>query len=198
MDNANKWLDVNAAAALVGRSVSTIRRMLPEIEQDAPQAIRREPLEGKGGAKVLLSKDWLLAHFGAPPDQEGPPDQSPQYGAGRADVVAILEKQLDAKDKQIGALHREIEAKSRQIEDAQRVVSDLSEKLGQFAALNASLAQKLVTAATTTDTQPDAPKTPHNQQSAPHGDRYPLALAVVLSLVLSLLIWFVLQWMGNQ
>ena len=134
------WLTVDNAAALVGKSVSTIRRLLPQVEREEPAAIRREPIEGKGGEKVLLSRSWLLSRF----DLKEPAGAGGQEPQGAAAVVEILERQLEAKDKQINALQREAEAKSRQLEEAQRAAGELVEKLGQFAALNATLSQKIM------------------------------------------------------
>lgn len=131
------WLTVTDAAVVVGKSVSTIRRLLPQIEKEEPEAIRREPIEGKGGERVLLLRSWLVAYFKVEPEPE---PESPKAAA----VVEILERQLEAKDKQIAAMQREGEAKSRQIEEAQRVAGELVEKLGQFAALNATLQQKIL------------------------------------------------------
>lgn len=135
------WLTVDNAAALVGKSVSTIRRLLPQVEREEPAAIRREPIEGKGGEKVLLSRSWLLSRFDLKEPAGVAGGQEPQ---GAAAVVEILERQLEAKDKQINALQREAEAKSRQLEEAQRAAGELVEKLVQFAALNATLSQKIM------------------------------------------------------
>lgn len=144
------WLDVNEAAALVGKSLSTIRRLIPEIEDLAPDAIRREPIEGKGGEKVLLSRAYLVERFKISPDGEGkgagttPPVGREEEGLNVSGLVEILERQLEAKDRQISALQREAEAKSRQLEQEQQNAAEFAEKLGQFAALNTSLQNKLL------------------------------------------------------
>lgn len=134
------WLTVDSAAALTGKSISTIRRLLPVMEKE-PGAIKREPIKGRGGERILLSRASLLRRFGMPEPPAAVAMQPENKSA--AAVVEILERQLEAKDRQIAALQREGEAKSRQLEEAQRAAADLLEKLGQFAALNASLTQKI-------------------------------------------------------
>ena len=188
------WLTVTDAAVVVGKSVSTIRRLLPQIEKEEPEAIRREPIEGKGGERVLLLRSWLLSHFGInEPGAAGAGD--PQEPQGAAAVVDILERQLDAKDKQIAALQREAEAKSRQIEEAQRTAGELVEKLGQFAALNATLQQKLLLLSERAG-EPTGGAAPAPISAGPGAaieePWWWVAVAVLLSLCGGLVLWLVL------
>lgn len=135
------WLTVDSAAALVGKSVSSLRRLLPVMEKE-PGAIKREPIKGRGGERVLFNRASLIRRFGMPePPAAVSIEPDSRVASG---VVEILERQLEAKDRQIAALQREGEAKGRQLEEAQRAAAELVEKLAQFAALNASLAQKIV------------------------------------------------------
>jgi hypothetical protein len=187
------WLTVTDAAALVGKSVSTIRRILPQVEREEPEAIRREPIEGKGGERVLLLRSWLLSHFGI--NEPGAAAGGPPEPTGAAAVVEILERQLDAKDKQIAALQREAEAKSRQIEEAQRTAGELVEKLGQFAALNATLQQKLLLLSERAGEPPQGGAAPAPISAGPGATIAEpwlwVAVAVLLSLCGGLVLWLV-------
>lgn len=145
--NAPDWLSVNEAAVFFGKSLSFIRRAIPEIEERAPEQIRREPIPHKGGNKILLNRAYLVQLFGAKePEPEPPGDEEiPQEpGSAVAGLVEILERQINAKDRQIESLQRDAEAKSRQIDEAQQNAADLAESLRQFAALNAGLQNKLM------------------------------------------------------
>jgi len=189
------WVDVNEAAALVGKSISTIRRLLPDIEENTPDAIRREPIEGKGGEKVLLFRAYLIERFGGKePEGLGRSTQTseePEPG-GFAALVEILERQLEAKDRQLAALQRDAENRSRQIDVAQRSASDLAESLRQFAALNAALQSKVMAL---TERAGEPTKQP---ESGLNGPGYWVAVSVASSLALGLLIWLFLQWVGNE
>lgn len=184
------WLTVDNAAALVGKSVSTIRRLLPQVEREEPAAIRREPIEGKGGEKVLLSRSWLLSRFDLKEPAGVAGGQEPQ---GAAAVVEILERQLEAKDKQIAALQREAEAKSRQIEEAQRTAGELVEKLGQFAALTMTLQQRLLLSEKAGEPQgAGVPGADLRRPGASIGEPWLwVAVAVLLSLCGGLVLWLV-------
>lgn len=188
------WLTVTDAAALVGKSVSTIRRILPQVEREEPAAIRREPIEGKGGERVLLLRSWLLSNFGIN-EPTGAAAGGPPEPQGAAAVVEILERQLDAKDKQIAAMQREAEAKSRQIEDTQRMAGELAEKLGQFAAINATLQQKLLLLSERAGEPPPGGAAPAPISGRPGATIAEpwlwVAVAVLLSLCGGLVLWLV-------
>lgn len=177
---APEWVDINAAAVLVGKSVSTIRRIIRDgIE---PEHISRQPMQNKGGEKILLRRAYLVQRFGvASPERATEPETDADAGA----LVDMLNRQLEVKDRQIGALQREVEAKSRQIEQAQQAVGELSESLKQFAALTISLQKRL-----TERTEPAPASEP-----APVG--YMVALSVVLSLIGVLFVYLVIQVFGH-
>ena len=192
-----EWLDVNEAAALAGKSVSTIRRLLPEIEAAAPDSIRREPVEGRGGERVLLSTSYLKERFNIsepePLEEEGRPDS--ERGAG---VVALLERVIVAKDRQIEALQRDGESKSRQLEEAQIQAGELTERLTQFAAINAGLQNKLLAINERAGNPAAAsPGTPPAGDKGLTSPAYFVAVAVLASLIIGLLVYIALQWVGN-
>ena len=178
-NNTGEWLDVTAAAALVGRSVSTIRRLLPDIPETE---LKKEPLAGQGGYKVFVTRKWLLAHFGQKEIYHAAPEPS-------AGGLSALEKQLEQKDRQIENLQRDGEAKTRQLETAYQHIADLTSNVQQLAALTAGLQSKvLLLGERTGDHAPDAiPTTPG----------YWVALAVLLSLIAGLLIYLLIQWVGK-
>lgn len=188
-----EWIGVNEASLLVGKSLSTIRRLLPEIEATAPASIRREPIEGKGGERVLLSRSYLVQRFGVnepepPADEERLPE-----GIGPAALVEILERQITAKDRQIESLQRDAEAKSRQIDEAQQNAADLAESLRQFAALNAALQNKLLALTEKAGGQAPAASPQESRESVLSSPLYFVAVAVAVSLIVGLLLYLVLS-----
>lgn len=117
MENNNgQWLDIVAAAALVNRSPSTLRRAI----QTAPaSAIRRTPLQGQGGEKILFSRVWLLSRF---PTAKNTITQNAPGGTTISSTNDI----------------------QRALEQTQLQVLELSERITQLAAINATLSQKLI------------------------------------------------------
>lgn len=171
MENGNgDWLDINAAAALVGRSPSTIRRLLPDIP--APNT-KREPLAGQGGYKVLIARPWLLSNFGLRETERTATQEPPPS------MVTALERQLEQKDRQINALQM-------QISEAQRQVGELAERLAQVVAVNTALAQKLL---------PNAPQAEQGKGGGPGW--YTVGVSVAVSLIIGLLTWLWLRWLGG-
>ena len=187
------WIDVNEAAVFVGKSASTIRRLLPDIEAAAPEHIRREPMEGRGGERVLLSRAYLLERFNIKePESAAPGEEEDSEPVGVAGVVAILEREIAAKNRQIEALQRDGESKSRYLEEAQIQAGELTERLTQFAAINAGLQNKLLALterAGESAPHPGAP--PLESRVAPAW--YSIGIAVLLSLIGGLLLYLVLS-----
>ena len=136
------WLDIHEAAALVGKSVSTIRRLVSSMpEEEAAEHICREPLKDKGGDKILISRAYLVERYevqesahGAGTDAAG---AEPPGGENRASMVHMLERQLEAKDRQIDSI-------SRQLEQEQQTLGDIAESLRQAVAVNTALNNKLL------------------------------------------------------
>lgn len=181
-----EWMDISEAALLTGKSDSTLRRAIPELERDG--FAKRVPIGSKGGAKVLFSRAYLLQRFGSKEPDRAQADKQAQGGTSVADMVEMLEKQLEAKDRQISALQRDGEAKSRQIEEAQAQAAQIVENLRQAQALNAALQTKILTIGERSEVSPNGLE---------HSQWYFVAVAVLSSLVLGLLVWLVLEWVGS-
>lgn len=170
------WVGVEEAAALTGKSISTIRRLIPEAE--AGGQLHRESKSGK----VLFLKSYILKRYGGP----GQPEAE-AVGGG---VIAMLEMQLEAQNRQIAALLREGEIKSRQIEEAQAQAAVMLENLRQAQALNAALQTKILTIG-------------EGREGATIGGgvlerpAYFVGVAVVLTLICGVLVWLFLQWVGG-
>lgn len=177
-----EWVDISEAALLTGKSDSTLRRSIPQLEREG--YAKRVPIGTKGGAKVLFSRAYLFKRFGS---KEGQAAEQAQGGASVADMVNILEKQLEAKDRQILALQRDGEAKSRQIEEAQAQAAQIVENLRQAQALNAALQTKILSIGERSEASP----------GVEHSQWYFVAVAVLASLVLGLVVWLVLAWVGG-
>lgn len=175
MDNFQDWIDVDEAAQLSGKSLSTIRRLIPEMEQNGH--LRREP----GTGKVYISRSHLVTRFRIRNDAK----IGTQEGGTVAGIVDILQRQLDAQNAQILALQRDGEAKSRQLEEAQQHAAQLLENLRQATTLNAALQTKILTIGAGTEAK------------EPTTSSYWIAVAVLLSLVCSLVVWLFIQWVGN-
>jgi len=188
---SSDWLNINEASLLSGKSISTLRRLLPDIEQSGPEHIRREPLEGKGGERILLSRAYILERFNVKEPEPVKEEERALEGMGVAQIVETLERELGAKNRQIEALLRDGESKNRQLEEAQLQAGELSERLTQFAAINAGLQNKLLALterAGESAPHPGAP--PLESRGAPAW--YSIAIAVILSLIGGLLLWLFL------
>ena len=56
----NQYIEIEQFATLAGLSVSTIRRKVKKLsEKDKTTFIRRVPVIGSGGEKILIDKAWL-------------------------------------------------------------------------------------------------------------------------------------------
>lgn len=178
---ASEWIGVNEAANLVGKSLSTIRRLIPEMEKNA--YVRREPETGK----VLIDRGHLVERFGV---TEGASEQAER--GNFAGIIEMLERQIVAKDRQIENLQRDGESKSRQMEEAQLQAAQLAESLKQFAALNAALQSKIL--GISSQSAEPLPSAKSGVFSSPI---YFILVAVFASLVAGLLVYIFLQWVGN-
>lgn len=193
------WLDVNEAAALSGKSVSTIRRLVSSMpEPEAAENIRREPLKDKGGDKILISRAYLVERFELPQSEQEagpePPQEEPRAAGGLSDLIEILERQIDAKDKQIAALQREGESKSRQLEQEQQTLADMAESLRQAVAVNTALNSKLLALTEKAGEHPGSARTDPQpgRESVVNSPWYFVALAVLFSLIAGLVLYLVI------
>lgn len=203
---APDWLSVNEAAVYFGKSLSFIRRAIPELEERAPEQIRREPIPHKGGNKILLNRAYLVQLFGAKEPEPEPPGDEERAGANLPagvdfpSLVGILERQINAKDRQIENLQRDAESKSRQIEQEQQTVAELSERLRDTALLNAGLQNKLLALTEKVAERPEPlPTAPagvapqERRESVLSSPVYFIAVAVAASLIVGLLLYLVLS-----
>jgi len=178
----NDWLTISDAAIFVGRSISTLRRIL----NDVPAAhIRREPIPGKGGERIFLERAYLLERY--PTHTQNEPHATTTTTAGN---LEILERQLIAKDAQISHLQRDGENKTRQLEMAQQHIADLTNNVQQLAAVNAGLQNRMLLLVERVEDH-RAPG------AAPPTPWYMVSLAVVFSLIAGLLLYLLIQWVGN-
>jgi len=185
------WLNISEASLLSGKSISTLRRLLPDIEKSGPEHIRREPLEGKGGERILLSRAYILERFNIREPEPINEEERALEGMGVAQIVETLERELGAKNRQIEALLRDGESKNRQLEEAQLQAGELSERITQFAAINAGLQNKLLSL--TERAGESAPSSAPIQERAGWVAWYSVAVAVILSLCGGLLLWLFLS-----
>lgn len=186
MKQQNDWVDIAEAALLTGKSDSTLRRAIPELEREG--YAKRVPIGSKGGAKVLFSRAYLVRRYGSKePERLREAQNKVQDGTSVAEMVEILEKQLEAKDRQITALQRDGEAKSRQIEEAQAQAAQIVENLRQAQALNAALQTKILSIGERSEASP----------GVEHSQWYYVVVSVLASLVLGLVVWLVLVWVGG-
>lgn len=189
------WININEASLLSGKSISTLRRLLPEIEQSGPEHIRREPLEGKGGERILLSRVYILQRFNVKEEEPVKEEERALEGMGVSKLVETLERELAVKNKQIEALIRDGESKNRQLEEAQLQAGELSERLTKFAAINAGLQNKLLAL-----TEQAGERAPHHSGHIPESGGvawYSIFIAVILSLISGLSLWLLLAGGGE-
>lgn len=185
MQNAPDWLTVNDAAALVGKSLSTMRRALPEIPADH---IRRVPIPGKGGERVLIARAYLFEKFGG---ADVPGIGAPDQVAHAPQLIEILERQILAKDRQIEHLQRDAEAKTRQMEVAAENTARLNDTLQQFAALNAALQAKILLLTEKAEATQNATATPLDTPT--QTPWYIIVLFVLAALAAAFLITLLIQ-----
>jgi len=185
MQTSNEWLDVQAAAEYIGKSVSTLRRWIAQIEagDGAGGNIRRQPFTDKGGEKILVHRAFLAQCFGVTSEQPEAPDLP--------GLLSSLEKQLSAKDSQIFALMRDGETKNRLLEQEQQNAANLAERLREMSALNAALHSRLMslTAGNPEERAPLGSKLPPAVGQSPF---YFVALSVLLSACAVLLLYLLL------
>ncbi len=142
------FLSVRAAAAQVGKSTSSIRRLIYPIlkTDDHPDRHLIEPSVGEAKRLRLAGVNfaWQVSEelLQRIPAAEPAADHSPLSGAGKAgvggdaDLLAMLRRELDIKNRQI-AQQNDLIAKHTEL------VGGLSERLREGNVLIAALQQRL-------------------------------------------------------
>lgn len=182
------WLDINAAATFARRSTSTIRRWIDRLsEQEAGEHVRREKMPGQGGEKILIARAFLAERFGVAGDDQHGGAAAGSGGQDPPGLVGILEKQIEAKDRQISNLQR-------QVDQAQTLAADLSERLREQSYLAGQLQGRLLSL--TDRAGGDGSQGPADGEGSAPGARwshwYTVAIAVLFAVAAFLLLHLVL------
>ena len=95
-----EWITIEQAKEKYGKSETTIRAISRRLKGSKSKNIRIDK-STNGKEKILLNVKFLDSHFNVSTDSktDSVPDES-----NLMRMVAILEKQLDEKDKQIDSL----------------------------------------------------------------------------------------------
>jgi hypothetical protein len=95
-----EWITIEQAKEKYGKSETTIRAISRRLKGSKSKSIRIDK-STNGKEKILLDVKFLDSHFNVSTDRktDSVPDES-----NLMRMVAILEKQLDEKDKQIESL----------------------------------------------------------------------------------------------
>jgi len=95
-----EWITIEQAKEKYGKSETTIRAISRRLKGSKSKSIRIDK-STNGKEKILLNVKFLDSHFNVSTDRktDSVPDES-----NLMRMVAILEKQLDEKDKQIESL----------------------------------------------------------------------------------------------
>lgn len=95
-----EWITIEQAKQKYGKSETTIRAISRRLKGSKSKNIRIDK-STNGKEKILLNVKFLDSHFNVSTDRK--PDSVPDE-SNLMRMVAILEKQLDEKDKQIESL----------------------------------------------------------------------------------------------
>lgn len=94
------WIDIKQACKKYGRSESGIRRIVKDLKQNNQSKLQFERLKN-GGEKILIDSSYLDTYFNKSNDSNNESYPSDTLN----DVVKLLSKQIEIKDKQIAELH---------------------------------------------------------------------------------------------
>lgn len=94
------WIDIKQACKKYGRSESGIRRIVKDLKQNDQSKLQFEKLKN-GGEKILIDSSYLDTYFNKSSDSNNESYSSDTL----SDVVKLLSKQIEIKDKQIAELH---------------------------------------------------------------------------------------------
>lgn len=124
----NQFIEIEQFAKLAGLSVSTIRRKIKTLsETDKNAFIRRVPVVGSGGEKILIDKAWLgmMNKHEQPLNDDVSKHEQPltdKKDDTSENIIEILRGQIDFLTKQI-------DIKDGQISDLSKANSELIERL---------------------------------------------------------------------
>ena len=141
----------------------------------------------------VLIRAYILERFNVTEPEPIKEEERALEGMGAGQFIELLERDLNAKNRQIEALLRDGESKNRQLEEAQLQAGELSERLTQFAAINAGLQNKLLALTERAGESAPHPGAPPIQESAGGVAWYSILIAVILSLCGGLLLWLFLS-----
>lgn len=94
------WIDIKQACKKYSRSESGIRRIVKDLKQNDQSKLQFERLKN-GGEKILIDSSYLDTYFNKSSDSNNESYSSDTLN----DVVKLLSKQIEIKDKQIAELH---------------------------------------------------------------------------------------------
>lgn len=146
-----QFLSVKEATELVGKSESTIKRLLREVVKDSdhPDRASIQPsakeLEQKRAANEpyawRMDRQFLLRSFPVDPDSKV--TQKGRGESANADVampvIVVLREQLQSKDRQLEVLEKQLDRKDEQI-------SNLNERMHESNVLMKELQERLAIA----------------------------------------------------
>lgn len=95
-----EWITIVQAKEKYGKSETTIRAISRHLKGSNSKSLRTDK-STNGKEKILLNVKFLDSHFNVSTDRK---TDSTADDSHLMRIVAILEKQLDEKDKQIDAL----------------------------------------------------------------------------------------------
>jgi DNA-binding transcriptional MerR regulator len=135
------YYSIKESAELTGVSLSTVKRKLTKFKNEHPKKYKDKgnikfEKSKAGNAKTLISESWLREYFDIGQSGSSEPLTLRVEGGANQDVIRILEKQLDAKDKQIEALQEQrkedgamVRALTDKIGNLQEAIQDFTPKL---------------------------------------------------------------------
>ena len=142
----SEFLTVKEAVKLIGKSESTIKRLLHEIVKSPDHADRTsiqpsaEDLKRKREAGEpyawRIERQFLLRRFPIDPDSKKQPGESPSPNNASSPVIEVLREQLHAKDRQLEVLENQLDRKDEQI-------AQYNERLRESNVLMKDLQQRL-------------------------------------------------------
>ncbi len=121
----NNFIGIEEFAKIVNKSTSTIRRSIKNLsEKDKNRFIRRVPVVGSGGEKILLAKAWI-DNFA----KHEQPNERLENEELNENIVEILSKQITIKDGQISDLSNTNKELLERLKEVNYTVATLQKQL---------------------------------------------------------------------